>query len=354
MHVCAIPSKLLNREQERLFGTVHLAKSIFERNAIERKLTVFSCLFLVQEENGVSEKEAEALGEKSPSEKEASAADYSNFILTYDEAPGYLKFNPYIRSGYRGFLTTKMCIESIFWWTNETVNIWSHIFGWMLFLGLTLYDLILLNIHASALDKLIVGLLLLCFQACMILSSAYHTFSCKSEKAYSCFLTYDLCGIALSILAIYMSGVYYAFWCYSEWQQFYLLTVCLIFALAMALQYPAFQVDSHTKMLVFVGWAAYGVVPTIHWVIMMGGWQNPIVVLLLPRVLGMYAIVSLAFAIYITRIPERFVPGWVDYVGSSHQWWHVIIVGAFYYWHNTGIKYVEYRMNHGCANDLRF
>jgi hypothetical protein len=53
---------------------------------------------------------------------------------------------------------------SIFWWTNETVNIWSHIFGWMLFLGLTLYDLILLNIHASALDKLIVGLLLLCFQ----------------------------------------------------------------------------------------------------------------------------------------------------------------------------------------------
>lgn len=49
----------------------------------------------------------------------------------------------------------------------------------------------------------------------MILSSAYHTFSCKSETAYSCFLSFDLCGIALSILAIYMSGVYYAFWCYS-------------------------------------------------------------------------------------------------------------------------------------------
>jgi hypothetical protein len=62
-----------------------------------------------------------------------------------------------------------------------------------------------------------------------------------------------------------------------EWQQFYLLTVCLIFAFAMALQYPAFKVDAHTKMLVFVGWAAYGVVPTVHWTIMMGGWQNPIV-----------------------------------------------------------------------------
>lgn len=53
---------------------------------------------------------------------------------------------------------------SIFWWTNETINIWSHIFGWMLFLGLTAYDLCLLNIHAPFGDKVIVALLLVCFQ----------------------------------------------------------------------------------------------------------------------------------------------------------------------------------------------
>jgi hypothetical protein len=53
---------------------------------------------------------------------------------------------------------------SIFWMTNETINIWSHIFGWMLFLALTLYDLFLLNFEASVFDKFIVGLLLGCFQ----------------------------------------------------------------------------------------------------------------------------------------------------------------------------------------------
>ena len=58
----------------------------------------------------------------------------------------------------------------MFWWTNETVNIWSHIFGWMLFVGLTLYDLLLLNIHASFSDKFIVGLLLVCFQVSGCLS----------------------------------------------------------------------------------------------------------------------------------------------------------------------------------------
>jgi len=40
------------------------------------------------------------------------------------QAPSHLKFNPYIRRGYRTFLpSTKMCLQSIFWWTNETVRL---------------------------------------------------------------------------------------------------------------------------------------------------------------------------------------------------------------------------------------
>ncbi|KAL0280919.1 UNVERIFIED_CONTAM: hypothetical protein PYX00_002071 [Menopon gallinae] len=273
-------------------------------------------------------------------------------LLSYNDAPSYLQFNPFIKTGYRGYLSTRMCIESIFWWTNETINIWSHIFGWMLFLGLTLYDLLLLNIHASVTDKFIVGMLLVCFQVCMILSSLYHTFSCRSEKDYWCFLTYDLLGISLSLLAIYLSGIYYAFWCHKDWQNFYLSTVLLIFLFAMVLQMPRFNISSNLKLLVFVAWAAYGVVPTFHWTVVMGGMDNPVVQLLLPRVLGMYAISSVAFIIYITKVPERFFSGKVDYIGSSHQWWHFFVVLALYYWHNTGIKYVEYRMNHGCSTNL--
>lgn len=32
-------------------------------------------------------------------------------LLSYHEAPPYLQFNPFIQSGYRGYLSTKMCIE---------------------------------------------------------------------------------------------------------------------------------------------------------------------------------------------------------------------------------------------------
>lgn len=47
------------------------------------------------------------------------------------------------------------------------------------------------------------------------------------------------------------------------------------------------------------------------------------------------------------------VEGWVDYIGSSHQWWHALVVLALYYWHNTGMLYVEYRMNHGCPSSIK-
>jgi len=60
---------------------------------------------LFQEEN-VAEKETQ---DEKPTSKDNNS--YNAFILSYEDAPNYLKFNPYIRSGYRGYLTTKMCLE---------------------------------------------------------------------------------------------------------------------------------------------------------------------------------------------------------------------------------------------------
>lgn len=46
---------------------------------------------------------------------------------------------------------------------------------------------------------------------------------------------------------------------------------------AMILQVPSFNVNMYVKMSVFVAWAAYGVIPTLHWSYLMGGFDNPIV-----------------------------------------------------------------------------
>lgn len=92
-------------------------------------------------------------------------------------------------------------------------------------------------------------------------------------------------------------------------QRFYLVTVLAIFIVAMMLQLPRYQINDNIKLAVFVGWGLYGVLPTLHWTVAMGGTHNPIVSLLLPRVLGMYVISGAAFLIYFSKMPERFFPG---------------------------------------------
>lgn len=92
-------------------------------------------------------------------------------------------------------------------------------------------------------------------------------------------------------------------------QRFYLITVLAIFIFAMILQIPRLNINSNIKLAVFVGWAIYGVLPTLHWTVAMGGFDNPIVKMLIPRVIGMYIINAVAFAFYMLKIPERFYPG---------------------------------------------
>jgi hypothetical protein len=60
--------------------------------------------------------ENDAKGKKSGEERDTdcgqqSGSGASPLLLAYSDAPTHLKFNPYIRTGYRGYLTSKMCLE---------------------------------------------------------------------------------------------------------------------------------------------------------------------------------------------------------------------------------------------------
>lgn len=41
--------------------------------------------------------------------------------------------------------------------------------------------------------------------------------------------------------------------------------------------------------------------------------------------------------------------GQVNYLGSSHQCWHVLVVLMFYWWHQTGVYITQYRHNQPCS-----
>uniref|UniRef100_A0A8C9RSH0 Progestin and adipoQ receptor family member IIIa n=5 Tax=Scleropages formosus TaxID=113540 RepID=A0A8C9RSH0_SCLFO len=277
-------------------------------------------------------------------------------LYTYDQIPGFLKENPYITDGYRAYLPSRLCIKSIFVLSNETVNIWSHLLGFFLFFSLEVYDMtaVLPAAGASREDYVIYSIGLFCFQVCMLCSVGYHLFCChRSEKTSRRWAALDYAGISTGILGCYVPGVFYAFYCNNYWRQVYLVTVlAMILAVFFAQIHPQFLTQQWHRLrsAIFCSLAAYGLVPTIHWVWLNGGFSTAMVQAFFPRVLVMYFIAALAFLFYISKVPERYFPGQLNYLGASHQVWHILVVLMFYWWHQSAIYIMHYRHSEPCPN----
>ncbi|KAM6120480.1 progestin and adipoQ receptor family member 3 isoform 3-T3 [Pterocles gutturalis] len=245
-------------------------------------------------------------------------------LYTYEQIPLFLKDNPYITDGYRAFLPSRLCLKSLFILSNETVNIWSHLLGFLLFFSLGIHDLtaVLPAAGASRQDFVICSVCLCCFQVCMLCSVGYHLFCChRSEKTSRRWMALDYAGISIGILGCYVSGVFYAFYC-SNWQRL--------------------------RSIIFCSVSGYGIIPTVHWVWLNGGIGASIVQEFAPRVVVMYFIAAVAFLFYISKVPERYFPGQLNYLGSSHQVWHVLAVVMLYWWHQSTVYIMQYRHSKPC------
>ena len=64
----------------------------------------------------------------------------------------------------------------------------------------------------------------------------------------------------------------FSFFCLPGWRDFYLITVAGIFVVAALAQlWPRFASYYWLRLSLFCAWAAYGVVPTAHFVVLNGG-----------------------------------------------------------------------------------
>ncbi|KAJ4844185.1 Heptahelical transmembrane protein 4 [Turnera subulata] len=60
-------------------------------------------------------------------------------LVEYHSLPGYLRDNEYIVGHYRAEWPVKQILLSMFTIHNETLNVWTHLIGFFLFLSLTIY-----------------------------------------------------------------------------------------------------------------------------------------------------------------------------------------------------------------------
>ncbi|XP_054286314.1 adiponectin receptor protein-like [Macrosteles quadrilineatus] len=244
----------------------------------------------------------------------------------YWSLPKWRQDNYFILKGYRPSLPSFWaCFLSIFRIHTESGNIWTHVFGCVLFLSL------FLHVSLSSLpleDKLVLSPFFIGAILCLGFSSSYHTLMCHSQSVSSMFNHLDYCGITLLIIGSFVPWVYYAFLCDSRLRLLYIAaalalgTVTVVLSLSPRFITPVYRTIRAT---VFVALGLSGVIPGLHFIVLNG--VETLISFAAPLLLSAFLYI-LGAVFYATRVPERIFPGKCDILFQSHQIFHVLVVVA--------------------------
>lgn len=319
-------------------------------------------------------------------------------LISYAELPDYMKDNEFILNYYRNEWPLTQAFFSLFRWHNETLNVWTHLIGFVLFVVLTVGNVIHLHQvadvitmftrHFSSSSEANIShntnqffhgptqlidlkqessvqseftspeatgttwpffVFLAGAMFCLLSSSACHLFCCHSKHLNIKLLQMDYAGITVMIITSFFPPIYYIFQCSPHWQIVYLtgisiLGICTIITLLS----PALSTGKYRsfRALLFVSLGLFGLIPAIHALVV--NWGNPHrnVTLAYESVMALSYLIGTVF--YVSRVPEKWRPGWFDIAGHSHQIFHVfVILGALAHY-GAARTFLEYRSTLGC------
>ncbi|KAJ9649612.1 hypothetical protein H2201_001754 [Coniosporium apollinis] len=272
----------------------------------------------------------EAVTEASTLEKKAE----KKLTLLWHEIAPWQRDNQYIHSGYRPASNSYLkSASSLGYLHNETVNIYTHLFGALLAVlsCFPLYHQLHSRYELAGKDDVLV---FSCFffgaAACLGISATYHTISNHSEIVQSFGNKLDYLGIVFLIWGSFIPSIYYGFQADPRYISAYWTMITTIGAgCGIVCVSPRFRTSEWRPLRagLFVAMGLSAVVPVLHGSRLYGLRQFNLSIGLSWLVLQ-GALYIAGAAIYAARIPERLRPGRFDIWGSSHQIFHVLVVLA--------------------------
>lgn len=246
-------------------------------------------------------------------------------LLPWASAPEHLRFNPFVRGGYRPACSGGGCLRSLFYLHNELGNIYSH--------GVPLVAFALLVPGALPGAPGAVWWLGAGHRAALALaplgSVLYHLFMShrRGARLYRRLLAADLAGVAAANALGAMPIIYCWLPC-QPWPRGAALAAYGLLCL-LALRSAVTAGSSARRLGSFAGPALFRLLVLGLRAAGLGGGA--------PGALGCYgrmdALALLGGAVNAARVPERWSPGRFDYWGNSHQVMHVLVVLALLHLH---------------------
>ncbi|KAF9577900.1 hypothetical protein BGW38_006605 [Lunasporangiospora selenospora] len=288
-------------------------------------------------------------------------------LLRFEELPEQWQENKYIFSGYRFLSSKTQCFQSIFYVHNESGNIWTHLLGFFYFLAVGIYFFSGSNpyfstpsftphrglpyVPADGYDKLVFLVFFLAVYKCLLMSSLWHTFAqIAHEGTMRCMACLDYVGISVLIAASVVVTEYYGFYCESVFRNSYISATALFGVAGVVVPWLSWFDQKETRWLritFFISMAASALLPVFHLMLIQGAGPTLEWIFPLLKSMGSYL---LGVFLYANQYPERIFPGRFDHLGSSHQLWHLCVLGGVYFHFTAALGFWERRYEFGCPS----
>lgn len=290
-------------------------------------------------------------------------------LYYFHELDEWQQDNHYILSGYvKETASYWSCLKSLTYLHNETGNIYSHLVPCVLvsilvgnFVG---WEMEKVNNDLRFWEKLNFIQFGFATTFCLALSALFHLFKSHSHSVCKLGNRCDYFGIIIMITGCLISIMLFAFYDVPRWRNFY---VCLFLVLGGMCTAVTFNKEFSTpqyrpfRSIMFILFGLSGTLPVLTAISLFGlknasdrskaGW-----------IISEGFFYILGASLYAMRIPERFshkesdqrlinrpVIGKYDYLGHSHQIFHLMVVIAAYCHWNALVGCYHYLHTHTLA-----